>query len=98
MLFVVQLIIRWLFIFEFIYRTRQCIELPRKTLGASSKEGKFYHRPLQVISIETLREYIDLEMKPIKNQLKISKSFTEKAEALQFAEEVNKEVFKMLGI
>lgn len=33
--------------------------------------GQFYHRPLQVISIETLREYIDLEMKPIKNQLKI---------------------------
>ncbi len=34
----------------------------------------------------------------VKNQLKISKSFTEKAEALQFAKEVNKEVFKMLGI
>ena len=34
----------------------------------------------------------------VKNQLKINKSFTEKAEALQFAKEVNKEVFKMLGI
>lgn len=45
--------------------------MPRKSLGASAIEGQFYHRPLQVISIETLREYIDLEMKPIKNQLKI---------------------------
>ena len=71
MQFVVQLTIRLIFLFEFISRTRQCVELPRKTLGASSKEGKFYHRPLQVISIETLREYIALEMKPIKNQLKI---------------------------
>ena len=71
MQFVVQLTIRLIFLIEFISRTRQCVELPRKTLGASSKEGKFYHRPLQVISIETLREYIDLEMKPIKNQLKI---------------------------
>ena len=34
----------------------------------------------------------------VKNQLKINKSFTEKAEALQFAKEVNNEVFSKLGI
>lgn len=34
----------------------------------------------------------------VKNQLKISKSFTEKAEALDYAKEVNKEVFNALGI
>ena len=32
----------------------------------------------------------------VKNQLKISKSFTEKAEALQFAKEVNSKVFAAL--
>ena len=32
----------------------------------------------------------------VKNQLKISKSFTEKAEALQFAKEVNNKVFAAL--
>ena len=31
-------------------------------------------------------------------ELKINKSFTEKAESLQFAKEVNKEVFSKLGI
>lgn len=44
---------------------------------------------------------VDVEVSQVwvvKNQLKISKSFTEKAEALQFAKEVNKEVFNKLGI
>ena len=40
----------------------------------------------------------DIDFSMYVNQLKINKSFTEKAEALQFAKEVNKEVFKMLGI
>lgn len=51
--------------------TRECAQLPRKKLGASDKASRFYHRPLQVLSISTLREYIDLEMKPVASQLKM---------------------------
>lgn len=51
--------------------TRECVKLPRKKLGASAKDDKFYHRPLQVISIKTLRDYLDLEMRPVAKQMKI---------------------------
>lgn len=47
------------------------MKLPRKKLGASTKDDKFYHRPLQVISIKTLRDYLDLEMRPVASQMKI---------------------------
>lgn len=47
------------------------MKLPRKKLGASAKDDKFYHRPLQVISIKTLRDYLDLEMRPVAKQMKI---------------------------
>ncbi|CBK19642.2 uncharacterized protein [Blastocystis hominis] len=53
------------------HSTRECVKLPRKKLGASTKDDKFYHRPLQVISIKTLRDYLDLEMRPVASQMKI---------------------------
>ena len=52
-------------------RTRECVQLPRKKLGASAKDDKFYHRPLQVISIQTLRDYLDLELHSVAKQMKI---------------------------
>lgn len=56
---------------SFTPSTRECAQLPRKKLGASDKGSRFYHRPLQVLSIGTLREYIDLEMRSVAGQLKM---------------------------
>lgn len=51
--------------------TRQCAQLPRKKFGASGKADRFYHRPLQIIRISTLREYLDLEMRSVSKNLKM---------------------------
>lgn len=53
------------------HSTRQCAQLPRKKFGASRKDDRFYHRPLQVIRIATLREYLDLEMRPVVPQMRM---------------------------
>ena len=54
-----------------MYSTRQCAQLPRKKFGASGKADRFYHRPLQIIRISMLREYLDLEMRPVSKNMKM---------------------------